>query len=405
MYAANSSGVTALLMATRHGDAQAVDILMVNGCPKDDGSLHEAVSMLHLYVVETLLKHGHDPDLPSQLSQGRSVLAQLLYKGKADQSNLLIVRKVIDLLLSYGAQTMKPVSRKPLICWALDNAQPIDMVSILLQAYLYKNIDADFNLYREEGFVYSPTMYVKRGKCSAPENYRVELQTLLRNFGANRDVYYHTLGGAQPSDAIGMPDEIAYAERARREAASKAEQARKEEEAIELRKEQAHQRTLQREQAIHRAHLVRNEGRFRLEQQMAEEAERAEQSRMRSRHSVQLQLESDKEQQRMNYLRRADEYKDDRREEDLHYQKRIGDVEFAFLQRKEELRIASEQQIEANHHAALTDKMEAQYEMMEYQDELRGRDHQRALNETAMRKAVVTAALPLGGRTMGFIEE
>lgn len=437
LFATNNAGVSPLLMATRHGDAQAADTLMASGSPKDDGSLHEAVCLLQLDVVETLLKHGHNPNFPSQLSDGRSALAQLLFKGKADQNNLLIVRNTIDLLLDHGAETMKPVSRKPLICWALDNAQPIYMVSALLQAYLYKYIDADFNIYHENGFFYSPTMYVRKGKCAAPQTYAIEIQTLLKNFGANRDVYYHDLGGAQPPDAIGMPDEIAHAERARREAAAKAEQARKEDAEAEMRKEQAHQRALARQQELVQAEIAGSEKRFRIEQQMAEEAEKAEQKRMRGRHSVQLQLQADTEQQRMNFRRREDEYQVGRRKEDLQHQKRLADDEFNSYQRKEQFRLTTQQEVEASQQRLLKSNIEQEYaaqvqlerlrldtqkqlessqaaalktqtddqrKIIAYQDTYSEKAHKRKMSEIAMQKAVVSA-YPVNARIPGgFIE-
>ena len=287
----DSKGVSALLLASIRGDRQATTSLLESGAPQDDGSLHHAVRTLNYEVAETLLQSKHSPNHPSAQADGRTPLAELFFAVQASAQNFQIVKKMINLLHRHGGESERPVLRKPLICWALDNSKPVHMVQALLDAYLHEQIDDDFNLYFEDGYCYSPMMYVSKAKFRGPSEATAQLLGLLKC--ATQDVYYHTLEGPQPPDAVGMPRHIAEAEAARK--AHNAKLAAEEEEhrrQIRLRRE-AEAEAQMLEQQRHDLEIAQAAEKEAAEQSRLQSREASEQKRIQTRHSLRIAMQSE----------------------------------------------------------------------------------------------------------------
>ena len=196
----------------------------------------------------------------------------------------------------------KPYVTKPLICHALDSS--IHMAEAVLLAYLSSTIDEDFNLYKDEQYCYSPTMYVKLRVCLDQPGEIEQKWALLKQYGAERDVYY-AWKGEQPAEPIGMPESIRKAyelklakdERDREEAAAHSLQLRRLKEAARVREQiatQAHQAQLDRsaEEAEHEAQAAQDRltAQLRHERAKFQEVERQNQAQVSWR-----QMERDSE--------------------------------------------------------------------------------------------------------------
>ena len=208
--ATNEKGFSPVLVASQLGNVVAARRLIEAGARINDGSLHQAARSLHLQVVKLLLQDGANPNYRSSVHDGRTPLSELYLNGMATGSASQIVEDIITELRRKGANTEQLIDRKPLICLALDNSDPVPMVKAVMSAYLSEYIDENFNLYEDDksGMVYSPTFYVMKGPYLGPPAKAQELVQLLKNYGCNRSVYY-SLQGPQPAEAKGIPHHIA----------------------------------------------------------------------------------------------------------------------------------------------------------------------------------------------------
>lgn len=410
----DNNGTSPLLLASLLGDQLAVAHLLEMGAPKNDGSLHHAVRGLKSQVVEILLKDGHDPDYPSPQYQGRNPLAELLYNGEASPQNRATVERVIRLLREYGADTGRLVSRKPLICWASDNKHnPVPMVQALLAAYLYKEIDADYNLYSNGSFIFSPTMYVAKREFTGLKDRADELVLLLRNWGANRDVYY-SLTGSQPADAQGMPEELAKIEMVRR---AKLAMRREEEEDIARRRrldDEEFERERQREEERfqrslkYRQRMELEEAKIQQEKNalaiaLSTKAEDAKQREMYSRHTLQLNMSKETADNEQKLLHNRVGMQQREREDELRHRTALSEIELQTT--KERLRLESDNQRTKDIAAqkALEEQVKVQKQLLSSQDHHHERMHSRRMKQLAMEKAMPVGhgPSPIGG---GFIE-
>lgn len=411
----DNNGASPLLLASILGDQLAVASLLEMGAPKNDGSLHHAVRGLKSQVVEILLKDGHDPNYPSPQYQGRNPLAELLYSGEASPQNHGTVERVIHLLREHGADTRRLVSRKPLICWALDNKHnPVHMVQALLTAYLYKEIDADFNLYSNGKFIYSPTMYVAKREFTGIKERANELVLLLRNWGANRDVYY-SLTGSQPEDAQGMPEELAKIEMVRR---AKLAMRREEEEDIARRRrldDEEFEREKKREEERfqrslkYRQRLELEDARIQKEKNvlaisLSSQAEDAKQRELWGRHTLQLKMSSEMAENEQNMLLNRVGVQRREREDELHHRTALSELEVQTTKERLMLEDQSQKTRATAAQSALEENVKVQKQLLSSQDYHNERMHTRRMKQLAMEKAMpvgVGVNRPIGG---GFIE-
>ncbi|KAK6361345.1 hypothetical protein TWF730_005079 [Orbilia blumenaviensis] len=213
----DQKGQTALFKACQEGQYDIVELLMARNTSRNDGSLHEAAAFCHPNVVRLLIREGHhDPDFPSSRHDGRSALSELALEGDAI-ANKERVKETVEALLDNGADLrLRTNNRSPLI-FGLDNKNPVEMTRLLLNSGLYKTINNEFNLYRDEkNVVYSLTMYVKKGLCQnkSPE-VQEELYRLLKAFRGEDRYFVDDPKMPQPIGYIGIPDYLSRIEEER----------------------------------------------------------------------------------------------------------------------------------------------------------------------------------------------
>ncbi|KAH7182514.1 uncharacterized protein B0J16DRAFT_415707 [Fusarium flagelliforme] len=217
----DAMGRTPLAMATDIGgdlSTRMMGNLLAIDQSKDDGSLHNAARELNLAAVTVLVDHGHHPDFPSPLHDGRSALGEVCRHGAGSCSGKLtadgekLMQRVMTFLIDAGSDISLQSHGKSLLLLCFESLDPIATTRTFLKVAMWKEINKSYNHYSDGEFTYSPTMYVQ--KVLPESDTRDQLLTLLR---ANRavDVYYAN-SGDQPEDAIGLPSDMLVQERERK---------------------------------------------------------------------------------------------------------------------------------------------------------------------------------------------
>ncbi|UNI16794.1 hypothetical protein JDV02_003197 [Purpureocillium takamizusanense] len=217
-------GRTSLSMATHIGGDIAVQMmssLLAAEPARDDGSLHNAARDLNLAAVKVLVQSGHDPDYPSQLHGGRSALGEVCLHGSdaaemtADRERAM--QKVMTFLIDSNSDLAVRTNGKSLLYLCFDAADAVVTTRALLKSGMWKNINKPFNQYVDGNYTYSPTMYIT--KVLAQSDVGEQLLSVLRASRAN-DVFFAN-EGAQPEGAVGLPEDMAVQERARKARATR----------------------------------------------------------------------------------------------------------------------------------------------------------------------------------------
>ena len=247
--ARDALGRSALYYASRNGNIDTIRMLLEAKTNANDGSLHEASRGFHGPAMELLITAGHEANYRSAKHGGRTALAEMALKGRLP-ADVSTAEEALDILKKAGADPLCRVYGKSVIFLALDNSDPGPIASLLLEKILWKVINDDANVYQEEQFFYSPTMYITKKKMKESDDdvhtRFMPLLELLRIHGAT-DKYYAEEEHAQPADAVGVPQYIRSLERERR--------ARQLQFQLD---EEAHQAALRREaeQASNRARIA-----------------------------------------------------------------------------------------------------------------------------------------------------
>ncbi|KAF5669408.1 ankyrin repeat domain-containing protein [Fusarium heterosporum] len=215
----DAMGRTPLAMATDIGgdlSTRMMSNLLAIDQSKDDGSLHNAARELNLAAVTVLVDHGHHPDFPSPLHDGRSALGEVCRhassSGKLTADGEKLMQRVMSFLIDAGSDITLQSHGKSLLLLCFESSDPLATTRSFLKVAMWKEINKPFNHYTDGEFTYSPTMYVS--KVLPESDTRDQLLSLLR---ANRavDVYYAN-SGDQPDDAVGLPNDILVQERERK---------------------------------------------------------------------------------------------------------------------------------------------------------------------------------------------
>ncbi|KAF4339856.1 ankyrin repeat domain protein [Fusarium beomiforme] len=215
----DAMGRTPLAMATEIGGELSTKMmgnLLAFDQSKDDGSLHNSARELNFAAVTVLVEHGHHPDFPSPLHDGRSALGEVCRHGagsaKFTAEGEKLMQKVMTYLIDAGSDLTLQSHGKSLLLLCFDSTDPIATTRSFLKVAMWKEINKPYNHYTDGEFTYSPTMYVK--KVLPESDTRDQLLSLLR---ANRavDVYYSN-SGDQPDDAVGLPSDMLVQERERK---------------------------------------------------------------------------------------------------------------------------------------------------------------------------------------------
>ncbi|KAL5342243.1 hypothetical protein BJX70DRAFT_338994 [Aspergillus crustosus] len=199
----SANGISPLSLAATIGNSHIVRQLVNAGAAPGDGSLHEAARMVNVSVLQVLLIEGKQRDYPCSRFQGRTALAELsLTAGNKPVSQL---KAAISLLKSHGDIKRKSKG-KSVLHFALDNPNAIVITQAVLDVFMSEHINADFNIFEDGRFRFSPLSYVSKGLNQAPPSQRPALISLLLEFEC-RDRFW-AAEGDQPDDMINPPADI-----------------------------------------------------------------------------------------------------------------------------------------------------------------------------------------------------
>lgn len=153
---------SALFYASQFGYHDIVRMLLKSKPPPplNDGSLHEAARELHGRIVDELIRAKHDPNFISYKHGGRNALAELCYAAATNEQGRL--EEVLDALVRGGVKPTSKYRGKTALFLALDNPAPEAMVIKFVERVMYKDINSRENIYEENDFFYSPTVYIKK---------------------------------------------------------------------------------------------------------------------------------------------------------------------------------------------------------------------------------------------------
>lgn len=205
-------GRSALFFASQSGDAELVALLLKSGPSTNDGSLHEAARGFHVETTKLLLSAGHDPNFRSTRHNGLTALGELARHATLPEDATPVV-KTLDILRDAGASPLLKAHGKTIIFLALDNSDNVRIARILLEKVLLQTINSQENTYQHGVYNFSPTTYVSKGILLGPQS--VELYRMLRGYDVENH-FYANIGEIQPTDAVGLPEEIAEHERLQR---------------------------------------------------------------------------------------------------------------------------------------------------------------------------------------------
>ena len=180
---------------------------------KNDGSLHEAARCLQLDIATDLIKHGHTPNFPSRLHQGRHALSELCLNAHITTSaQRSKARQLIRLLLDNGANPLfRARNEKSTVILALDNAySALEVTEALLETEVWETLNDEKNLYRDPStsLTYSPLSYPQLVPSHSRAPHKSELLSLLRDKGCEPRFYSET--AHQPPGAIGLPKPLRH---------------------------------------------------------------------------------------------------------------------------------------------------------------------------------------------------
>lgn len=200
---------SALFYASSASNISTVQVLAPHAL-KNDGSLQEAARCLQLDVAITLIKHGHQPNYPSRLHQGRDALSELCLKSHvATAGHRSVLRRLIRLFLDHGADPgFRVRNEKSAIINALENPfSSLEVTEALLETEVWENLNDEKHLYRDSnGLWYSPLKYVELIPSPSRKPYQRELLDLLRDKGCEPRFYSES--AHQPLGAIGLPKPV-----------------------------------------------------------------------------------------------------------------------------------------------------------------------------------------------------
>lgn len=197
---------TPLCYASRNGNNATMLSILKKNPPRNDGSLHEAARELNASAVKLLIKSAHDIHFPSAKHGGRTPLCELCLACRGSQDQVAL-DETLNELKNAKAEPLRKSRGRTALFMAMENAHPGPVVTALIAALLWKDLNDQQNVYEEGDHFYSPTMYVKKGITRQPEAVAIDLLERLVDLGAT-DRYYAKERMKQPIDAVGMPQRI-----------------------------------------------------------------------------------------------------------------------------------------------------------------------------------------------------
>lgn len=342
----DQKGQTALFKACQEGQYDIVELLMARNTSRNDGSLHEAAAFCHPDVVRLLMREGHhDPDFPSSRHSGRSALSELALEG--DATNKERVKETVEALLDGGADLRLRTDNRSPLSFGLDNKNPVEMTRLLLNSGLYKTINSDFNLYRnEKNVVYSLTMYVRKGLCQnkSPE-VQEELYRLLKAFRGEDRYYIDDPKMPQPIGYVGIPDYLSRIEEERQVVQRKIDHEKMLQQArLRMEKEEATERERIRNHE-YQAELVRQADRKAREEARIAQARAAELAHIKAMNEQRQIMEDADKAKQLSHMQLMHE--EEQQHKSLMNQEELKMIEFkvaAERKRQQEIEHASDKE-------------------------------------------------------------
>lgn len=356
----DKSNRTPLQYATRVGSLESMTHLLNFKANPDDESLHVAARLTKSSLAKLLLDHDASVDyLGIHTCDFRTPLGELCLRTNPTKDPAQL-KDTLDLLAKAQPDLTRLTNNKSLLFLALDNDSPFAMTTALLITfrYLRENLNADFNIFREQGgFCYSLTMYVRHFKCRNPSSIDREfrccnldtcpapaLEKLLREFNCRDRFWVETAGANQPPGVCDPPAHILEAqERAERERKEQEKQRRlrAEERARQAAIQADLDRAAEAERRRERERLAvleerrqadANEERRRLE--LLEESRQAEaRDEERRRAAVRREQNAERERKRREFEEQEDRARRARAEEERHI-KRKNRIDAEAMERK-----------------------------------------------------------------------
>jgi ankyrin repeat protein len=201
---------SALFYASSFSNISTVQVLAPHAL-KNDGSLHEAARCLQFDIAALLIEHGHKPNFPSRLHQGRHALSELCLNSHiTTTSQRSKVRQIIRLFLDNGVDpTFRVRDEKSAVILALDNAySALEITEALLETEIWEDLNNERHMYRDSsGLWYSPLKYIELIPSPTRSPYIEDLIDLLRDKGCTPRFYSET--AVQPPGATGIPKSVA----------------------------------------------------------------------------------------------------------------------------------------------------------------------------------------------------
>jgi hypothetical protein len=205
-------GVTPLAMASRLGNSEIMGYLLKAGAVRNDGSLHDAARDLRCDAMRVLIKYDHQVDYPSERHDGRSALAELCLNAVNLSPISEDLEEAITCLVGNGSDirlrcTSEDKSEKSIFHYALDSADPLSVLAVLLKM-MWQILNDDAFLHKDKKYTYSLTKYVEKDVFRGPQDQKIEILRLLRNKRAIDKFWANNIEDEQPEDYCGAPPSI-----------------------------------------------------------------------------------------------------------------------------------------------------------------------------------------------------
>ncbi|KAL2851166.1 hypothetical protein BJY01DRAFT_245103 [Aspergillus pseudoustus] len=207
------SGITSpkslLYLAVTTESRAIIRLIMLASPMVHDGALHHAAREVNVPILEILVTEGSQRDYAYSGCEGRTALAELCLKGDGTKPRHELVRAMTLLTNRHRPNFKKKSNRKSALHLALDNQHNATfMTQALLDSGMGEYVNDEFNLYEEDGLVYSPLAYVSKGRNKASNTFhRDSLVKILTQFGC-KDRFWAIEGKPQPVDAVDPPYNI-----------------------------------------------------------------------------------------------------------------------------------------------------------------------------------------------------
>lgn len=360
-------------------------LLIDAGAPKNDGSLHEAAGNCKPKAAKLLVEAGHDPNYPSRIHNMRPPMEHLL-RQEAITHPPAAFQEMFELLVQAGARGDYVCDGKSLLIMALDIPNSNMITPALLSAFMGDKVNMDFNLYRNGGFVFSPTSYLIKYQQHIVPSLKRQLLQALYSYSC-RDIWYSE-NGPQPDEYTrnSAPRHIVEKEDARRR---RIEQIAQEDEERERRialetEERERLLLLDRRDADERKRLAQEAHQVRLAQDQEQARERNRLAQESA--AVQLHLQAKENAQAQQFALTS-------REAELLHQREQDRLRLQYTENEKRLMI-EEKKLETQLQLEYTrGKYDLDRSAQNHQDEIEAKRHNRGMQLLKEQKAYSKAQL------------